>query len=291
MLTLNSKRGNRCNGVMNDLRDIETQLAKLTKELKGCDTQNKGKLGRLTTRVKNVAALKGHDLDNQIKAINSLVGNLHNSSDDAFRSQPNRPENTEIKKDLIHQFGYRELLVRLALETSRISDQLHKCCFKSRQELDMHLELDLFGLDTKADDGFLPQAKRYHQIKPDHISKSANVRTRFEALALSALDLALRYTIICKERNASASWVRIRAASAKSEVEDKNGRPFHFAQRDLVPGNHGRCGLRLENNGNLLVVRQEIKTSEAISLSLSPYEKLSAIHHQSTCRRNIRRCA
>lgn len=251
--------------IFEDLQGIDKQFVKLEKDVDVCLRQRKG--SAFVKKTWYVLTKKGDDIDKRITIIGELIADLKSISDEAFiqekyKDYRERPEPHSLSDSDIHEKGYKELLVRLARHTVETSDQLHRSCFKSTSKLELYLELDMFGLDTQVTDRQLSlkavSSERSERSHSRRAAKHETASNREEAIAMSAVDIALRYTFISKDIENSESWVRLRATSANVENGNRNARPFFVAQRDIVSNGDERNGLRLENNGHLVVLRQEI---------------------------------
>ena len=130
--------------------------------------------GKLSKKVRFVFWKKKY-LKECMDELEKIVSRLLNTTRSYFRAE-HRREDEPNRRD-IQQVGNLHQLVRLCIDTRKLSQAFHEACFLDRYEWVVDLELDFFGPDV-ADD-------------------------RLKAISKSAANSNLRYKVFAKEKPGS----------------------------------------------------------------------------------------
>mgnify|MGYP005989300535 CR=1 FL=1 len=247
--------GEKHHTVLKDLEIIKDLVEKLEKRLRGRNLSNKNALLRFKIKLTGVAVGKLDHLEKAIRQIDDSITTLNETSDRAFWDRKDRKSPLEPYPSLatsrIHKSGLSRQLVSLALNTYKVSTDLHTCSWGAHQELNMQLEMNTFGSDV--------QCVMHHEVATT--ASDVDV-SRPGAIAKSMQNLALHYTFLVKDlkRPEPRLFVRIRATIDESLSGPSCRIYFSDAIRNVVEGLglNGNCGLRLSNNGSRVLIREEV---------------------------------
>jgi hypothetical protein len=148
------------------------------------------------------------------------VSTLKNTSDTAFKKVWGQEDIFPDTSD-IHELGQGTQLVRLAWKTFSTSNELHHCCHRAHRDLDIDLELNLFG----------PDAKNIDRGHPPDASEPTNSTKRSEAIAMSTADGALHYV---KDVQRPELLVRTRVRWTAWYLNLQNDFPNSESKSDII---------------------------------------------------------
>ncbi|KAH8879219.1 hypothetical protein GQ53DRAFT_855213 [Thozetella sp. PMI_491] len=248
--------------IIEELERIKDVFKTLAKSLERTNPESRGLLRRHFSRFWNSFVIQRTDqITKALGKLEGQIASLNKESNRAFFRHPtlNRLERWEPIPEgqpgnaRIHQLGLSVLLIRLAWDTSDVSNQLHRCALRDYETLEMELELNHFGRDLKDVDRCTSENA---DIALPFVTP--NFTGRPEAVARSSADSSLHYTFIVKEleRGRDQLWLRIRA-TPDPEVEEFY-LSFHEAIRRIRDNLNSPCGLTLSNNEATAWLRAEL---------------------------------